>query len=148
MIKDHISATKGSITSKNFEILLRNLTRSQKPSYWRFLENFKCLADMKVEASFYENIDQLETQICPEQREANTRFHSWSYASGHIDGRQTSTWHIVSLRKPNLFLSFLILVHVCFTFRTMIEFRIFKMFSANLLRLHVSLQKKQRRNLR
>ena len=47
VIKDHISATKGSITSKNFEIFFRNLTHSWKHSYWRFVEIFKCVADIK-----------------------------------------------------------------------------------------------------
>ena len=35
IIKDPISAKKGSITSKNSEVFLRNLTHSQKPSYRR-----------------------------------------------------------------------------------------------------------------
>ena len=62
IIKDPISAKKGSITSKNSEVFLRNLTHSQKPSYWRLglVESFNFVADMKWEASFYQNSDHLE----------------------------------------------------------------------------------------
>ena len=43
--KGHISATKGSITSKNFEVFLRNL-KTYKLSYWRFVESFKCVGEV------------------------------------------------------------------------------------------------------
>ena len=33
VIKDHISATKGSIASRNFDVFLRNLAHSRKPNY-------------------------------------------------------------------------------------------------------------------
>ena len=76
VIKVHISVTKGSITSKNFEIFLRNLTHSWKFSCGRFLESFKWIADMKWEVSFYQNTGHLKTQICYKRREANAQFHS------------------------------------------------------------------------
>ena len=38
---------KGSATSKNFEVFLRNLTYIKKPSYWRFVESLKSVADVK-----------------------------------------------------------------------------------------------------
>ena len=35
-IKDHISVTKGSINSKNFEVFLTNLTHSKNPVTEKF----------------------------------------------------------------------------------------------------------------
>ena len=46
-IKEHISATKGSMTFKNFKVFLTNLTHSSKPSYWRFMESLKCVAEKR-----------------------------------------------------------------------------------------------------
>ena len=45
VIKAHISATKRSMTSNDFKVFLTNLTQSQKPSYWRFMESLKCTAE-------------------------------------------------------------------------------------------------------
>ena len=33
------------MTSINFKVFLTNLTQSQKPSYWRFMESLKCTAE-------------------------------------------------------------------------------------------------------
>ena len=76
VIKNHIPATKGSITSRNIEISLTKLKHSRKANCWRFVESSKWIADMKWEKSFYQNIDRLKTQIFSKQNEANIRFQN------------------------------------------------------------------------
>ena len=67
-IKDHISSTKGSMTSKNFKLLLTNLTHSLKPSYWRFMESMKYVAEERdtflPKNRPSENTDLLEAERC------------------------------------------------------------------------------------
>ena len=53
-LKDHILVTKDSITSKTLQVILGNFPHSEKPTYWRFVESFKCVA--KVGGGFLSQV--------------------------------------------------------------------------------------------
>ena len=81
-IKDHISVRKGSITYKNYDVFMRNLAHSQKPSYWRLTENFNCVSWYEVGSEF------LPKQWPPGKlRLARSRkrlIHSFNVSTAHV----------------------------------------------------------------
>ena len=81
-IKDHVSARKGSITYKHFEVSMRNLTHSQKPSYWRLVESFNFVCWYEVGSEI------LPKQWPPgEHRFARSRkrlIHDFTVSTAHV----------------------------------------------------------------
>ena len=87
-MEDHISPIKVPITYENFEVLMSNLIRCKKPSYWRLAESFNCVCWYEVGSEF------LQKQWPPgKHRFAGSRkrlMHDFKVSTPHV--RDISGW--------------------------------------------------------